>query len=124
MDGPAIASLVVSVILFFLCATVIVIVTFLVFFAPQQYDPYNPGLVKIDGFDSVPTGNDAASSYGRFGSDTRAKSLIPGLTVHIVVLGDIGRSPRMQYHGISIAKHGGHVHIIGLAGTKLGDIAH
>ncbi|KAH6685725.1 family 33 glycosyltransferase [Plectosphaerella plurivora] len=31
----------------------------------------------------------------------------------ILVLGDIGRSPRMQYHALSIAKHGGHVDIIG-----------
>ncbi|TID22389.1 hypothetical protein E2P81_ATG11492 [Venturia nashicola] len=35
------------------------------------------------------------------------------VTVQIVVLGDIGRSPRMQYHALSIAKHGGHVDLIG-----------
>ncbi|KXG53312.1 uncharacterized protein PGRI_003620 [Penicillium griseofulvum] len=33
--------------------------------------------------------------------------------VQILVLGDIGRSPRMQYHALSIAKHGGEVVIIG-----------
>ncbi|OQE43377.1 hypothetical protein PENCOP_c003G03508 [Penicillium coprophilum] len=33
--------------------------------------------------------------------------------VQILVLGDIGRSPRMQYHALSIAKHGGEVIIIG-----------
>ena len=31
----------------------------------------------------------------------------------VVVLGDIGRSPRMQYHALSIAKHGGLVDLIG-----------
>lgn len=36
--------------------------------------------------------------------------------VQIVVLGDIGRSPRMQYHALSIAKHGGHVELIGYNG--------
>ncbi|KAI1321663.1 glycosyltransferase family 33 protein [Xylariaceae sp. FL0255] len=34
-------------------------------------------------------------------------------SVQILVLGDIGRSPRMQYHALSIAKHGGTVHLIG-----------
>ncbi|KAH6659334.1 chitobiosyldiphosphodolichol beta-mannosyltransferase [Truncatella angustata] len=33
--------------------------------------------------------------------------------VHVLVLGDIGRSPRMQYHALSIAKHGGTVDLIG-----------
>lgn len=33
--------------------------------------------------------------------------------VQILVLGDIGRSPRMQYHALSIAKHGGQVDLIG-----------
>src|ERR1700712_2964451 len=39
------------------------------------------------------------------------------VTVQIVVLGDIGRSPRMQYHALSIAKHGGHVDVIGYQGV-------
>ncbi|KAJ5905001.1 Chitobiosyldiphosphodolichol beta-mannosyltransferase [Penicillium subrubescens] len=34
-------------------------------------------------------------------------------TVQILVLGDIGRSPRMQYHALSIARNGGKVVIIG-----------
>ena len=33
--------------------------------------------------------------------------------VQILVLGDIGRSPRMQYHALSIAKHGVQVDLIG-----------
>jgi len=40
-------------------------------------------------------------------------------TVQILVLGDIGRSPRMQYHAISIAKHGGVVTVIGYRGISL-----
>ncbi|KAI1819247.1 glycosyltransferase family 33 protein [Xylaria intraflava] len=35
------------------------------------------------------------------------------VSVQILVLGDIGRSPRMQYHALSIARHGGDVHLIG-----------
>ncbi|KAK8119271.1 glycosyl transferase group 1 [Apiospora kogelbergensis] len=33
--------------------------------------------------------------------------------VHVLVLGDIGRSPRMNYHARSIASHGGYVDLIG-----------
>lgn len=39
--------------------------------------------------------------------------------VQIVVLGDIGRSPRMQYHALSIAKHGVKVFLIGYQGIYL-----
>ncbi|KAI0379288.1 glycosyltransferase family 33 protein [Hypomontagnella monticulosa] len=35
------------------------------------------------------------------------------VSVQVLVLGDIGRSPRMQYHALSIARHGGRVDIIG-----------
>lgn len=35
------------------------------------------------------------------------------VSVQVLVLGDIGRSPRMQYHALSIAKHGGYVQLIG-----------
>jgi beta-1,4-mannosyltransferase len=38
------------------------------------------------------------------------------VSVHILVLGDIGRSPRMTYHALSIAKHGGKVNLIGYLG--------
>ncbi|CAL1541769.1 unnamed protein product [Lymnaea stagnalis] len=36
----------------------------------------------------------------------------------IVVLGDIGRSPRMQYHALSFAKEGFRVYLVGYKGTK------
>lgn len=38
-------------------------------------------------------------------------------SVCIVVLGDIGRSPRMQYHAISFAKEGYVVEILGYPGS-------
>ena len=40
----------------------------------------------------------------------------PKPSVQVVVLGDIGRSPRMQYHALSIAKHGGSVDLVGVHG--------
>ncbi|ROT40755.1 chitobiosyldiphosphodolichol beta-mannosyltransferase [Sodiomyces alkalinus F11] len=33
--------------------------------------------------------------------------------IQVLVLGDIGRSPRMQYHAISVTKHGGRVDLVG-----------
>lgn len=41
-----------------------------------------------------------------------------GVSVQVVVLGDIGRSPRMQYHALSIAKNGGWVDLIGYKGES------
>src|SRR5947207_10682689 len=37
-------------------------------------------------------------------------------SVQVLVLGDIGRSPRMQNHALSIAKCGGRVDLIGYLG--------
>lgn len=48
------------------------------------------------------------TQYGGFiGKDRSANR------IQVLVLGDIGRSPRMQYHALSIAKHGVHVDLIG-----------
>lgn len=47
------------------------------------------------------------------------RSSQPAGIVQVVVLGDIGRSPRMQYHAISIAKHGGRVCLIGYKGLSM-----
>ena len=41
------------------------------------------------------------------------------VSVQVLVLGDIGRSPRMQYHALSIARHGGRVDLIGYHGTRI-----
>lgn len=38
-------------------------------------------------------------------------------TVQVVVLGDLGRSPRMRYHAQSIAELGRRVELIGIAGS-------
>lgn len=36
--------------------------------------------------------------------------------IQILVVGDVGRSPRMQYHALSVAKHGRMVDIVGYKG--------
>ena len=67
-------------------------ITLLIFLLPSQYEP-------------------------RSTSDTQQNELSePKARVQILVLGDIGRSPRMQYHALSIAKHAGQVDIIGYHG--------
>jgi hypothetical protein len=38
---------------------------------------------------------------------------------HIVVLGDIGRSPRMQYHAISLGRLGVAVDLVGYVGMYI-----
>uniref|UniRef100_A0A1A9WU51 Beta-1,4-mannosyltransferase n=1 Tax=Glossina brevipalpis TaxID=37001 RepID=A0A1A9WU51_9MUSC len=43
---------------------------------------------------------------------------LPAINVCIVVLGDIGRSPRMQYHACSLLEHNYNVDIIGYQETK------
>ncbi|KAH2243257.1 hypothetical protein KXW14_007747 [Aspergillus fumigatus] len=64
-------------------------VTLFLFLLPSRYDPR------------------------RFDREQKDASDAPKTTTQILVLGDIGRSPRMQYHAISIARGGGQVDIIG-----------
>lgn len=80
---------------------------------PSTYNPYYPDLIQEEDFDEDDKKN-AESGYGYF-SKTRntEKSLKPETSVTVVVLGDIGRSPRMQYHARSIAAHGGRVSLVG-----------
>ena len=74
--------------------------TFLILLLPSQYIPEH-GQGQIQGQEQ---------GQGQAGSSR------PKESVQILVLGDIGRSPRMQYHALSIAKHGGQVDIIGYHG--------
>lgn len=39
--------------------------------------------------------------------------------VCVLVLGDIGRSPRMRYHSLSLSKHGFNVTFVGFVGKIL-----
>ncbi|OJJ78459.1 chitobiosyldiphosphodolichol beta-1,4 mannosyltransferase [Aspergillus glaucus CBS 516.65] len=69
--------------------------TFLILLLPSQYKP-------------------------RQASDSKQNaSPEPKTRIQILVLGDVGRSPRMQYHALSVAKHGGQVDIIGYHESEL-----
>lgn len=50
--------------------------------------------------------------------DDRGKLRID-TTIQVVVLGDIGRSPRMQYHALSIASNGGRVELVGYTDSEV-----
>ena len=65
------------------------------------------GLVIILAISSLVLLNLPTQYGGLIGKDRSANR------VQVLVLGDIGRSPRMQYHALSIAKHGAHVDLIG-----------
>lgn len=49
--------------------------------------------------------------------NTGALGVRKRLMVQVVVLGDIGRSPRMRYHAASLADSGCTVDLIGYTGT-------
>ena len=59
----------------------------------------------------LPQGYAAANSIDKGTKSTRQR-------IQILVLGDIGRSPRMQYHALSIARHGGDVDFVGYTGMN------
>lgn len=84
--------------------------------APNSFDPYHPDFVIED--EEMMEKRKAA--YGDFIDlpDFKGKQQVE-FSCQVVVLGDIGRSPRMQYHALSIAKHGGRVDLIGYKGILL-----
>lgn len=96
-------DIVLGVALLFSSVFTIILVTL-----PSQYDPYQDKPLKVVDEE----GNEVKVRID--GSNTA--NFKQGRTVQIVVLGDIGRSPRMQYHALSIAKHGGRVFLIGYQG--------
>ena len=97
-------SVVLSVILVLSTFFTILLVTL-----PRQYDPYADKPLKF-----VDEEGNEVKRKTKDGKD--APKWRHGRTVQVVVLGDIGRSPRMQYHALSIAKHGGRVFLIGYQG--------
>lgn len=64
----------------------------------------------------LPTQYGADPSTATDESTKKDEPTAPKTTAQILVLGDIGRSPRMQYHALSIARGGGQVDIIGYHG--------
>lgn len=89
-----------------------VLSTALTIFLAVLPDSYEPD--KHDAIVEEVTERSDIRSAGSVRTKKKVKKL--KTSVQVVVLGDIGRSPRMQYHAISIAKHGGRVDLIGYQG--------
>lgn len=97
----------------------VTIVTLILLTLPSQWHPYSPDLIHEDQF-SEEDKKKEASGYGYFSKWSGPnKTLKPDTSVSVVVLGDIGRSPRMQYHATSIAAHGGRVNLVGYVDSEI-----
>lgn len=96
---------------FFTALTVVGVI--FIFTLPSQFEPHYPELVKLADFTDEDK-KDRDSGYEHLPKES-AKGVYskPSTSVVILILGDIGRSPRMQYHACSIAKYGGRVDIVG-----------
>lgn len=92
---------------------------FLLYSLPTAYSHFHPQYITEAAFDAESKKDCTKSGYTYFtkhkDSDGRLKV---DASIQIVVLGDIGRSPRMQYHALSLAAHGAKVSIIGYAGSE------
>jgi beta-1,4-mannosyltransferase len=81
---------------------------------PQIYNPSTPREFKESDFTEEDKKNADKTGYASYQAHKDNDGIFrPQTSVHVVVLGDIGRSPRMQYHALSIAGHGGRVVIVG-----------
>lgn len=84
------------------------------FTLPNQFEPTERIEVTQDDFTDDDKAAAEKSGYDHYMRNRNEDGIFStNTTVHVVVLGDIGRSPRMQYHALSIAAHGGLVNIIG-----------
>jgi beta-1,4-mannosyltransferase len=93
------------------CLVVSGIFTIVLLTLPSQYELFFDKPLEV-----VDEEGNGVKVKGRDGRDP--VEFKQGRTIQIVVLGDIGRSPRMQYHALSIAKHGGRVFLIGYQGMN------
>ncbi|KAK3114056.1 mannosyltransferase [Teratosphaeriaceae sp. CCFEE 6253] len=94
--------------------TLSTILTIVIFFLPKQYDHFAPHEFTEADFTPNDKKNPERSGYAFYQAHKDADGCLEiEASVQVVVLGDIGRSPRMQYHALSIARCGGRVDLIG-----------
>lgn len=81
---------------------------------PQIYDPSAPREFQESDFSEEDKKNAEKSGYAAYQAHKDSDGIYRAhASVHAIVLGDIGRSPRMQYHALSIAARGGRAVIVG-----------
>ncbi|KAI7204779.1 glycosyltransferase family 33 protein [Hortaea werneckii] len=89
-------------------------VTVFILTLPGAYSHHEPPEIAESTFTEDDKKDPKRSGYAHFQHNkSNDESLKFDTSVQVVVLGDIGRSPRMQYHALSIARHGGKVDLIG-----------
>ena len=87
---------------------------------PSEYSQFNGEEITEDCFALDDRKDAERSGYNYFQEHKNDDGILRiETTVQVVVLGDIGRSPRMQYHVLSIASHGGMVNLIGYVETEV-----
>lgn len=90
---------------------------------PEPFEPFLPDGIFEDAFTDEDKRNADRSGYAYFQRRKQRKEdqdfLRTECSVQLVVLGDIGRSPRMQYHALSIAALGGKVKLIGYVDSEV-----
>ncbi|KAK5107281.1 hypothetical protein LTR62_001410 [Meristemomyces frigidus] len=90
------------------------LVTVFIVTLPSTYSHFHPHEIKEDDFDANDKQHAEQSGYTYYQKHKEKEGILKAhASVQVVVLGDIGRSPRMQYHALSIANHGGKVDLIG-----------
>ncbi|OCK79604.1 glycosyltransferase family 33 protein [Lepidopterella palustris CBS 459.81] len=105
-------------VLLFLVVSLSSLFTLFLFTLPSQYEPYIEEFVEEYIQEEKEKQDGAADSSLKKKKVTRKSTKVEH-SVQVVVLGDIGRSPRMQYHAISIAKHRGRVDLIGYRESEI-----
>ena len=87
---------------------------------PQRYDPSDAREITDSDFTEEDKANAGKSGYASYQAHKNENGIFKvHASVHVVVLGDIGRSPRMQYHALSIAAQGGRAVIVGYADSDI-----
>nr|POF13460.1 chitobiosyldiphosphodolichol beta-mannosyltransferase [Quercus suber] len=95
-------------------------VTVFIITLPSSYEHFHPQEITEATFTHEDKENAARSGYGFYQMNKDAHGILKAdASVQVVVLGDMGRSPRMQYHALSIAAHGGKVRLVGYMESDL-----
>ncbi|KAK4545109.1 hypothetical protein LTR36_003660 [Oleoguttula mirabilis] len=95
-------------------------VTIFIFTLPSTYSHFHPHKAKEADFTEDDKKRAELSGYAYYQKHKEADGVLKvDASVQVVVLGDIGRSPRMQYHALSIADHGGHVDLVGYVDSEI-----
>ncbi|KAK5119221.1 hypothetical protein LTR85_007835 [Meristemomyces frigidus] len=95
-------------------------VTIFIFTLPSTFSHFHPHEAKEADFTDEDKKNPQRSGYAYFQKHKKEDGVLKvDASVQVVVLGDIGRSPRMQYHALSIANHGGRVDLVGYVDSEI-----